>query len=157
MLFSQGSVDASISIGFNMTLLQYSHRCFITIERTQSFRLQSPSICFCPFYGQYSQSVDHCDIILFHNFSFWVNIYSAGLTKALHSINCLATCPSWWSKNRLWAVSSAAIAFMSSASSSKSKRFRFSFIRSLWTVFGMMITSLCNSHRNATCAAVVLC
>ena len=33
--------------------------------------------------------------------------------------------------------------------------FRFSCIRSLWTVFGMMITSLCNSQCKATCAAVL--
>ena len=33
--------------------------------------------------------------------------------------------------------------------------FRFSGIRSLWTVFGMMITSFCSSQRKATCAAVL--
>ena len=81
--------------------------------------------------------------------------YSVGFTTALHSINCLVVSPLWWSRKKLWAVSSVVIFCMSSASSSKSKRYRFSCIRSLWTVFGMMITSLCNSQRKATCAAVV--
>ena len=85
----------------------------------------------------------------------WLSHYSVGFTTALHSINCLVVSPLWWSRKRLWAVSSAAIFCMSSASSSKSKRFRFSCILSLWTVFGMMITSLCSSQRKATWAAVL--